>query len=61
MEFWTKKKNITVKNIIDGLKTELKSKKKINYKDIDHIGYFFQPYREFFSMSLFRFKKKKYI
>ena len=30
---------------------------KINYKDIDHIGYFFQPYREFFSMSLFRFKK----
>ena len=27
-----KKKNITVKNIIDGLKTELKSKKKINYK-----------------------------
>ena len=30
---------------------------KINYKDIDHIGYFFQPYREFFSMSLFRLKK----
>lgn len=26
----------------------------INYKDIDHVGYFFQPFREYFSMSLFR-------
>ena len=26
----------------------------ISFKDIDHVGYFFEPYREFLSMSLFR-------
>jgi len=30
---------------------------KINYTDINHIGYFFQPFREFFSMSSFRIKR----
>ena len=29
----------------------------ISFKDVDHVGYFFQPYREFLSMSLFRLRR----
>jgi len=29
----------------------------IGFRDIDHVGYFFQPWREFLSMSTFRMRK----